>query len=767
MISLRFSSFALALLCLAPQGEALAQSDMLLTPTRAFVDNGNGTVTHSLTGLTWMRCALGQTWSGIACSGTPRGFSWVEAQEAASTTTWAGHTDWRVPSPWELSTIVQYGRKPAHETDRALINSEVFPGGVGNAHWFWTSLSVSGVNSDAWDIGFANDEIFGGVLTPVAKTDRDFVRLVRGGSAADGFQTPTSDFIDHSDGTVTHKKTGLTWKRCLEGQTWTGSACSGSPTYYAVDEIRYKFLGNEGGPSLPVFPPQTGTGWRVPNPQELFSIIEYARSSPALNQAIFPDETGKSLFVRFWSDAMGDYNLGGIDSATGGGPDEWMALLNPIRLVSGIQSPNVGVVPVSLEIVGPAEIAGGSPGNLYVRAKYDDGSFKGVRPTWTSSHPAILSISEHGSIQTFVVQTNTPVTVTATYTEAGKTLVQSHTITVTSEAAVLSALSLELDKTVLQAGESSNVWAKATYSDGSIVNNVAAGATWVTSNPAVLSVIPAQAGCSTCTPTLKAADSVATESVVTVTVNYTHNGITKTSARSVTVKPKAGGGGTPGLRIEGPTVIAYGETAQYTLFRIEGGSKIPEDARWHIEGSPRGISITGDGVVSVSSTVSSDLDIVVIATFRNDAGAALTESLTVQIRADASSGSFRPQWGITESGPLTQYTLKGRLSVTDPAEVGKTGVTYVAAEVPHVGYFVLSGQKGWESWDMKSSLSNYGMGPLGNHTFDVILNVDMTKLLGESLSGTKVFIGYGVGASLSIAQKDMLDRSRVHLLKVF
>ncbi|MDP2902572.1 MAG: hypothetical protein Q8N96_05635 [Methylovulum sp.] len=40
--------------------------------------------------------------------------------------------------------------------------------------------------------------------------------------------TPTSDFTDNNDGTVTHKTTGLTWMRCAMGQTWTGAACTGT-----------------------------------------------------------------------------------------------------------------------------------------------------------------------------------------------------------------------------------------------------------------------------------------------------------------------------------------------------------------------------------------------------------------------------------------------------------------------------------------------------------------------------------------------------------
>ena len=40
--------------------------------------------------------------------------------------------------------------------------------------------------------------------------------------------TPTASFVDNSDGTVTDQTTGLMWKRCPEGQSWSGSACTGA-----------------------------------------------------------------------------------------------------------------------------------------------------------------------------------------------------------------------------------------------------------------------------------------------------------------------------------------------------------------------------------------------------------------------------------------------------------------------------------------------------------------------------------------------------------
>lgn len=68
-----------------------------------FVDNGDGTVTDTRTGLMWMRCALGQTWDGTTCVGEAKGYTWEEAM--ALHHGFAGHDDWRLPSIHELRNI--------------------------------------------------------------------------------------------------------------------------------------------------------------------------------------------------------------------------------------------------------------------------------------------------------------------------------------------------------------------------------------------------------------------------------------------------------------------------------------------------------------------------------------------------------------------------------------------------------------------------------------------------------------------------------------
>ena len=89
------------------------------TPTSDFTDNGDGTVTHKTTGLTWMRCAMGMTWTGTTCTGTASSYTWDQAR--VLTTTFAGKSDWRLPSITELNGIVE------RDSVNPAINNTIFP----------------------------------------------------------------------------------------------------------------------------------------------------------------------------------------------------------------------------------------------------------------------------------------------------------------------------------------------------------------------------------------------------------------------------------------------------------------------------------------------------------------------------------------------------------------------------------------------------------------------------------------------------------------
>lgn len=82
-------------------------------------------------------------------------------------------------------------------------------------------------------------------------------------------------FTFSADGSeVVDQRTGLTWRRCSEGQAWTGSSCNGSPMAFthqqALEHARAQ------------------SGWRLPNVKELVSIVDRSRRLPAIDPMAFP-----------------------------------------------------------------------------------------------------------------------------------------------------------------------------------------------------------------------------------------------------------------------------------------------------------------------------------------------------------------------------------------------------------------------------------------------------------------------------------------------
>ncbi|TAN49456.1 MAG: DUF1566 domain-containing protein [Methylococcaceae bacterium] len=226
-------------------------------------------MTHKTTGLTWMRCSLGQTWTGSSCYGTAHPYIYRNA--LTLTQNFAGHDDWRLPNIAELHTIVERERyKPS-------INTEIFPNTPTVS--FWSSSGYADNPDNAWAVSFNS----GGDSN--YRTSAFTVRLVRGGQPSGAF-TPTGDFVDNRNGTVTHKKTGLTWMRCAVGQTWNGSTCSGLPSVHAwQDAVEL----------TTVFANQRD--WRLPTQAELLTLMDYGAYSPAVNTTLFPNPSNNW----FWS----------------------------------------------------------------------------------------------------------------------------------------------------------------------------------------------------------------------------------------------------------------------------------------------------------------------------------------------------------------------------------------------------------------------------------------------------------------------------------
>ncbi len=85
-----------------------------------------------------------------------------------------------------------------------------------------------------------------------------------------------------ADSEVRDKVTGLIWKRCLEGMSWTGTNCTGSPSILYWQDALSAAKNATITTSIPA------TSWRVPNQNELLSLLELACYKPALNINWFP-----------------------------------------------------------------------------------------------------------------------------------------------------------------------------------------------------------------------------------------------------------------------------------------------------------------------------------------------------------------------------------------------------------------------------------------------------------------------------------------------
>jgi len=104
--------------------------------------------------------------------------------------------------------------------------------------------------------------------------------------------TPTDRFIINADNTATDTRTGLIWKRCLEGVT--GVQCEqGSATSFTWQQA-LQHAANE-------------SGWRLPNFKELNTILELKCYDPAINLTVFP--ATPNSFVRSSSPSLGNLDL--------------------------------------------------------------------------------------------------------------------------------------------------------------------------------------------------------------------------------------------------------------------------------------------------------------------------------------------------------------------------------------------------------------------------------------------------------------------------
>ncbi len=244
--------------------------------------DASGTITDSVTGLIWQRCALGQTWNGSACIGGGNTFTWPQALQAAQ----AAGDGWRLPNAKELDAMLD--RRCA----APAVNPTLFPGAQSVKTWTSTP-------------GWAVDLTDGAVLGSQVATDAISVRLVKAGNSNASFERrigttgavcrtdipgdiDIANWIPGGSGTISDEVTGLIWLRCALGQTWSGSACTGSGNTFTWSQALQAAS-------------TAGAGWRLPNAKELDAMLDRRCAAPAVNPTLFPGAQS----VKTWTSTPG------------------------------------------------------------------------------------------------------------------------------------------------------------------------------------------------------------------------------------------------------------------------------------------------------------------------------------------------------------------------------------------------------------------------------------------------------------------------------
>lgn len=622
------------------------------TPTGDFVDNGNGTATHLKSGLTWMRCAMGQTWAASGCAGSAALYAYPAALEAIEQG-YAGFSDWRLPSQDELAGLAEF------EGGSPTINATVFPATPAGA--FLSATPSYRQSGYYWTFNFRDG-------SDAVGRDAYYLRLVRGGSAADPAapSTPSSDFTDNGDGTLSHVRSGLTWMRCAQGKRWSGTSCTGNTQYLnwsAAQALSLSFAGHE--------------DWRLPTAAELKTLVEYQARSPAVNAAMFPalpnlwsadQVVSATTYLVMGTPVTALYPTASAYflNATYGtlGVTAKSSAYNAALLVRGEMRRALAPpapAPVSLALACPPRLPAGLAGQCVASAGYNDFSSKTVTPTWSVSPPGRLTVSGAGALLAGSVAEASEVTITARYGSGATAQTASAKITLLPP--VLTGLTPFCPAT-LSAGGSDWCTVQARYSDAT---SVTAAAQWRSSDPAILAVTP--------DGKLLAAN-IADSATVTITASLSVDGVTQSATIPVTVKPIPET--LAGLLIAGESRVPAGSSITLrATATYDNGKSNAVSPSWQVSDASAasidasGVLTTTPGSAGVTLTVSAS---------HSENGVTRTATWPVVIHAAPTVFALEP--ASLRVSPGTRFTLAalhGTLRACTSSDTALVGTPQVAS----------------------------------------------------------------------------------------
>lgn len=266
-------------------------------PNPRFTDHQDGTMTDNLTDLMWTRNA--STPEVGRCKGGPR--DWEEAfvyANCANIDNYAGYSDWRVPNINELRSLanIGYNEQPADYLSSWLQSQGFVNVQLGS---YWASTYYVGDFVSAWCVylwnGYTNynfkimeynvwlvRDVQTEAPAPVFKTGQT-ESLYPGddGDLHQGVAWPNPRFTNNRNGTVTDNLTGLVWLKNADCRdTVTDIRKSHG---HLLWEKAITWISNLASGSCGLSDGSTAGDWRMPNQEELESLINYGYFDPPLS----------------------------------------------------------------------------------------------------------------------------------------------------------------------------------------------------------------------------------------------------------------------------------------------------------------------------------------------------------------------------------------------------------------------------------------------------------------------------------------------------
>lgn len=270
----------------------------------SYTDNGDGTITDNVTGLTWQKSF--------------EVLSFAEATERVKTFSLGGYTDWRLPTIKEAYSLIMYSGVDASSRQmnkvpplaKPFINTNYFDfeyGANGDrvidtqmlSATIYTSTTMNG-NPTVFGVNLADGRIKGYPIKTPRGEKKYTVRFVRGNP-----DYGQNQFADNGNGTISDLATGLMWQQTdsKKGMNWEEALA------WAQQKNDENFLGYN--------------DWRLPNAKELHSITDNKNAPKSTNKAAInplfkiskiKDEGEGNNYPFFWTSTTLEGQRGGQEA---------------------------------------------------------------------------------------------------------------------------------------------------------------------------------------------------------------------------------------------------------------------------------------------------------------------------------------------------------------------------------------------------------------------------------------------------------------------